>query len=218
MRSFIARERWPLILVLLNWLVALGFYPFLPEVIPTHWGLDGRPDRWLPRFPGAFISPGVATLLLFAMRSGPKSAPQGAHGRAGVSYPPQLKASFLALLLFITFATLSGITGRVDLDVPRALLAGLGVFFVVLGRVLPQVRPNFGWGVRTPWTLSNDEVWERTHRMTGKVMVVMGALMVPCAWLPPLWAGGVILGGTLGLALVSTGYSYWVYRQVTKGR
>jgi uncharacterized membrane protein len=92
---------------------------------------------------------------------------------------------------------------------------GAGVLLIVIGNVLPRARPNFWFGIRTPWTLTNERVWERTHRVGGYVLVGAGILVVGAAFLPidiAAPAAGVM---AVGAALITVIYSYYAWRQET---
>ena len=87
----------------------------------------------------------------------------------------------------------------------------------MIGNVLPRVRPNWMVGVRTPWTLSSDRVWERTHRVGGYLMLALGlALLLSAAFAPPVATFALILGGALVVSLGTIIYSYIVWRQEKK--
>ena len=88
-----------------------------------------------------------------------------------------------------------------------------GVTFVVIGNLIPRARPNWFVGIRTPWTLSSDRVWEKTHRIGGYAFVVMGILVALGGLFGTVlvmpWMGGVIGAIVLGLVI----YSYVEWRR-----
>ena len=95
----------------------------------------------------------------------------------------------------------------------RVMPFAMGVFFVVLGNVLPRTRPNWLLGIRTPWTLSSDRVWERTHRVGGYLMLGAGLVAILAGLLVPDRAMFVMMGGITVAALGSIVYSYAVWRK-----
>ena len=93
----------------------------------------------------------------------------------------------------------------------------IGVIFVLLGNFLPTVRPNFFVGIRTPWTLSNEKVWRKTHRLGAKLMVSAGIVMMVSIFLPHEWE--IVLCTicfVLGLGIPCV-YSYWLYKKEASG-
>ena len=92
----------------------------------------------------------------------------------------------------------------------KLLLLGFPLLNIWLGNLMPKMRPNWIMGVRTPWTLTSDEAWVRTHRVTGRAMVgceVSGAVGVVFSTVP--WAIGYALASTL---LFGVGYRYFAWR------
>src|SRR5262249_13967308 len=91
----------------------------------------------------------------------------------------------------------------------------LGVMLAVVGNWLGKIRRNFWVGIRTPWTLANERVWERTHRVGGKLMMLFGvALAVSGAFASPTVVFGVTIAGAVGLAGWSLIYSYVIYHRL----
>lgn len=92
--------------------------------------------------------------------------------------------------------------------------AGMGLLFAVLGNVLTTVRSNFLFGVRTPWTLSSELAWDRTHRLVGRMFVVGGLLMVLASLLgSTLLLVALILGFIVAVLVVAVAYSCRVWRE-----
>jgi hypothetical protein len=91
-------------------------------------------------------------------------------------------------------------------------MALVGALFIVIGNYMGKFTRNFVMGIRSPWTLSNDEVWLRTHRLGGKVFVVCGLAVIGAVLLDQ---GAVALGVMLAAALIPAVYSYIVYRKVS---
>lgn len=213
MRLTLKSEFLPLLFVLASCGLALWFWPQLPDPMPTHWGVDGRPDSWMPRTWGALLGPLVSLFVYVTMTLSPFVDPRSRNWAALGEIYPVLKTGVSALMLFITYLALSSAASP-DQVLPSAhLLVGIGLMFVVLGNYLPKVRSNFFLGIRTPWTLSSDEVWVRTHRLAGKLMVLMGLVFMASAWLPPSWAFGIVIASTLGLVVITFAYSYGLYRK-----
>lgn len=192
--------------------LALAVFPWLPERIPVHWNVRGEVDGWADRWPGAFIVPLIALgvwLLLWAL---PKIDPRRSQyeGFWGTYWLiVNLVVAFLALVEVVTLAAALGWA----VDMTQVVLIAVGALFVVLGRQLPRVQPNWWLGVRTPWTLEDDHVWRETHELAGRTFVAGGLLTVAGAFLPVAIRPWVALAG-LGLAgFVPVVYSYLVWRR-----
>lgn len=198
-------------LVVLSFLSVAALYSRLPELVPTHWNAKGEADGFMPKPWGPLALPlvmaGVYLLLLAIPRISPR-------GYGVVNFLGVLEILQLAILAFLFLvnvrALLAGIGAPVPMD--RALHAGLGVLFVVLGNYMGKLTKNFFVGIRTPWTLASDEVWLRTHRLGGKLLVLAGVAI----FVSSLLGGGAIpvvaaLAIAAGVPIV---YSYVLYRRL----
>jgi uncharacterized membrane protein len=197
----------PTILVLASWALAAYYWPHLPATMPVHWGVHGEPNGWMPRLAGTLVGPLLATsmALLFGYVTRKASSPevQGALMALGAGF-----GCFITALVLDTAA-------RPDqhLDV-RLIWGGLGLMFIVMGNYLPKVRRNPFIGIRTRWTLGNEEVWYRTHRVSGRLMVACGLVVAAASQLPPLVAVAVVLGTVTAMAATTTWYSWWLHKNL----
>jgi uncharacterized membrane protein len=191
-------SRW-LVLILVLAVVALGMSlgvwlnraEWLPEKVPVHWNLMNEPDRFLPRdnmFWPLMLMPLVVLLVAVLALVLPWLSPL--RYKVEPFRPTwDYVMGVVALLFFgITCVVLAAYLGLVS-DLGRWLVGVMMVPFALLGNVLGKVKPNFWMGVRTPWTLASEVVWERTHRMA--------------AW---LFVGGSLLG--LVVVLIGVGGPY----------
>jgi len=88
-----------------------------------------------------------------------------------------VKMVVILLLIAVHWITIVMILGA-DIDVFRIISIGIGLMFVVIGNVMSQIRHNYTLGIRTPWTLANEVVWKKTHRLGGILFVVVGTLLI----------------------------------------
>lgn len=214
MRLTLKSEWLPLILVAASWVMLASFWPRLPEMVPTHWGVNGEVNQWTPRVPGAFIGPVMASVLYVLLTLMPWIDPRKQHYEAFGRVYQLLKTALVAFFLLLTYLTLSAaITPSKHLEL-SALFVGIGLMFLVIGNYLPKVRSNWFVGIRTPWTLSSEEVWYRTHRFGGKVMLVAGLLFILAAWLPQAWQIGVAIPAAVLMGALPILYSYVVFKRL----
>lgn len=206
-------RRWfaPVLLVGM-WAFALGVFHRLPAEIPTHWNLSGEVDGWSPRFPGAFIAPAVATVLWLLIRFQARFDPRReevVRSTRTRSLLAEILVAFMAVLEVLTL----GIALGWPLDMSEALWPLLGLLLVAMGNYLPRVRPNWFIGVRTPWTLANDVVWQKTHRLAGWTFVAAGLLTAAAMFLPVRVRPFVGAGAVLLAAVVPVAYSFLRWRR-----
>ena len=123
-----------------------------------------------------------------------------------------IRIVFVAYMAAIYAATLFAAFGH-SVNMTTVILPLVGVLLIVLGNFLGKIRPNWFVGVRTPWTLSSDRVWARTHRVGGWCMAAAGLLLILAAAAPSAWFLWLFLVGVVGASLVPVVYSYVAWRQ-----
>jgi uncharacterized membrane protein len=194
-----------------------ALYRKLPASIPTHWNLSGRVDGWSPRwsiFAQGALPLGLYLLMRLIPRIDPRSESHAQHERAyGV-------LSLTVSLGFIPIAWISAAAALgADIDSGALVRVAIGVMFAVIGNFLGKLRSNYFIGIRTPWTLADDEVWRKTHRRGGAVFVAAGLLTAATAFVPSPVAGSLIgFGAILGASAYVTLYSYLEFRKLGKKR
>jgi uncharacterized membrane protein len=180
--------------------------------MPTHWGANGEVNGTSSRMWGAFVLPLVMLALALLMKFLPNIDPRRANYPKFAGTFEAIFISILTLLLIMHIALLAAASGypvRFERWVPVAI----GLFVIVLGNLLPRARPNWFIGVRTPWTLSSDRVWEKTHRLAGYVLVTAG-IIVTIMGLTDLTVAPFLMGPVIGVAAVSlVVYSYVEWRR-----
>ncbi|MDK2820803.1 MAG: hypothetical protein PWP31_768 [Clostridia bacterium] len=207
---------WPAILIIIAMLVGgIVVYPHLPELVPSHWNFRGEIDGYSGRFWGAFGLPLMAAAIYLGMIFAPYIDPKKEN------YPRFSSAyRIIRLVLVLFMAVLYGTIITVALGGPANLVSkttplAVGILFIVIGNYLPQARHNYFFGIRTPWTLANEEVWRRTHRFSGILFVLGGLGLIVSAFLPAPINFIVGLGGIITVTLFSIIYSYLAYHKVT---
>jgi uncharacterized membrane protein len=186
-------------------------YSRLPEQIPTHWNLRGEVDGWSGRTSGALslllVGLGIWVLLQFLPRIDPRKE-NYAKFRGTYDLVANSTITFLAIVHVLVLGAGLGW----PISIPRLAPIGVGAIFVLLGNVLPRARPNWFFGVRTPWTLSSYRVWERTHRVAGYLFVGTGILLIVIGALPVCVPFEVVPVAAGAVALIVLVYSYVLWR------
>ena len=199
-------------LVLLALLVSAMLYGRLPELVATHFNLAGEPDRWSDPLTAAVATPAFMVLLWLMLWGLPKISPHGWRVEPFADVWHRCQLATLAFMLFIHVGLLGHAVGWWGADFQRLIMVGIGLLFVTLGNYLGKTTRNFFLGIRTPWTLASDEVWRRTHRLGGWIMVGAGVALVIMGFTSAQpWALGVVIGSA---AVVPVIYSFFAYRAV----
>lgn len=176
-------------------LMVLAVYSKLPGQVPLHWGIDGNVDRYgdkseLFLMAGMNIFIGV---LLFVL---PKIDPKRRNYHRFQETYEWMILWILGFMTIIMGLTLAETMQPGRFDVGKAVCFMVGILFISLGNMLPKIKRNFFTGVKTPWALSNDTVWNKTHRLGGKCFVLGGILMLVSA---VLGSGKVMFGMTIAV-------------------
>jgi uncharacterized membrane protein len=180
--------------------------------VPIHWGVDGQVDGYGPKWVGLLGIPGLALLVLGLLAVIPRIEPRRDNlERSGPAYV----ATGLGVMGFLV--VLHGLVVMAALgstvDTTAVVMACTGILFVVIGNYLGKTRSNWFFGIRTPWTLSSDRSWARTHRLGGWTFIAIGLLVIVAS----IVAGGMaaiwVMLGTLGVGVVGlVAYSYVAWR------
>ena len=171
-----------LMIVVAAFIVSAVVYPRLPATIPTHWDLSGQPNGWSSRFWGAWLIPVFLLGMWALVRVLPRIDPRGSnYAKFGGAFEAIIDTIMLFVLALHIVALRAALGHPVEME--RILPIGIGVLLIVIGNLLPRARPNWFVGIRTPWTLSSDRVWEKTHRFGGRIFVAGGLIITIASFL-----------------------------------
>ena len=197
----------------------LGYiYNSLPQTVPTHFGIKGQADAfsnkstlWLT----LCILGGLSIFLFLLMRFLPKIDPKKtAQYSAGVFN--KIAVAAVLLLCAINFLIVDAAQNG-SFRFFRVFPVIMGVFFAFMGNIMHSIKPNYFAGIRTPWTLENEETWRRTHQFGGKLWFVGGLLTAAvCLVVPEAATPWCMMGGIFILAIVPIVYSFIIFKKIKK--
>jgi uncharacterized membrane protein len=202
-----------LALVVGVWVVTALIYPGLPAKIPTHWNLQGKVDGYGSKGT-LFIMPAtiVGMLILFGLL--PALSPKSFEVDASRSTYLFIVVLVLGMFTYMQGVIVYAVTRHGHIDMVRAMLSGLFLFLGLMGNVLGRVRRNFYIGVRVPWTLASERVWNDTHRVAAWVLVAasLAGFVMTVTGLPMIAAFGALIVG----AVVPIVYSFVHYKALER--
>lgn len=201
------------LLTLLPVLAGLILWDRLPELLPTHWGFNGEADDFSSKAFAVFGLPAIMLALLWVC------VIFTALDKRNKEQNPKVKNMVIWIVPFVSCALGTAMYCQAlgyDISVPSLLFAALGVMFVVLGNYMPKCKQNSTIGIRIKWTLENEENWNKTHRLAGKLWFISGLLLVICAFLPET-VGAIIAIAVIVLeVVVPIIYSYTFHKKQLK--
>lgn len=205
-----------LTLCIISFIGQLILYPRLPEVVATHWDFNGEVNGYSSKPTLLFLSL-LPLLLLLLFQVIPKLDPRGRNYQKHEKAYDAMILSTTLLMIGVTWVTnLSALHYAVPVE--GLVPVGVGILFLVLGNYMPQIRPNYTFGIKTPWALENEWVWKKTHAFGGKVFCFMGILMILSGLLPGKWLTlltiVIVIAGTLWMYV----YSYLMYKKWLRGQ
>lgn len=189
----------------------------LPEQMASHWNANDQVDGYMPKFWGVFLMP-LVTLGMFGLFI---LLPNIDPLKANIA---QFRGAFNLFILFMTAfmlyihaLTLAWGLGYQSFKMSAAMLPFLGLLFMFVGYLLRQAKRNFFIGIRTPWTLSSDSVWDKTHRLGSLLFMVSGVLAILGSFFGGMAAFWLFFFPLMGSTLALVIYSYILYRNETRG-
>ena len=205
-------RKWiPFLLIVAAVALSIFYYPQLPEKMATHWGASGEPNGYSSRLWGAWMLPLFMALIWMILRAIPHIDPRKANYEKFAGMYDALVILILAFLLLMHVVVLMGATGT-QIRMERVLMPSVGVFIAIMGLLIPRVHPNWFVGIRTPWTLTSDLSWERTHKVGGPLFVMLGVVMIASSFLAPEVAIWILVAAALAIVIFLFAYSYQVWK------
>ena len=205
----------------LNWLMAMPvflgflisglFYRQMPGVIVSGWDRFGQPNGYLPRFWGLFLMPLTSLIMLVLLWLIPQADPLKKNVDKFRSHFDNFIVFILFFLLYLHLLVLAWALGY-RFNMVYALILPLAILFWLVGVLLEKSRRNWFIGIKTPWTISSDLVWEKTHRLGGRLFRVAGIIVLGGFLLPDFSFWLAIIPPLL-LSVFLTAYSYCWYRK-----
>jgi len=203
------------IVILLAVAVSLYAYPRVPDVIATHWNDQNVVDGTMNKFWGLAVMPlmllGIGALLMAV----PHIDPLRKNIEAFRPYYHTFVLVFALFMLYMHVLTVLINMGN-PLILSQWMMPGMGLFIFYTGVLMQKAKRNFFIGIRTPWTLSSDSVWEKTHRLGGWLFKAAGIITM-LGIIFPSQSFLLLMVPMLAAAFIPIIYSYFAYQREMKG-
>lgn len=200
----------PVLALVLGYLVL----PFLPSIVPIHWNISGNADATAASSTHVLGFAGIMIVLAVVFWAIPKLEVFKENMKAMQTAYWQLGAIVELFLAAVFILTLLAATGS-DFNMSTAVFGLIGILFLAMAFLMPKFKRTFFVGIRTPWTLSNDTVWKKTHEFGSKTFALAGIAFIAGAVLPESFFP-FVLGFGIAMGLLPVIYSYLEYRKNPK--
>ena len=199
------------LIILASFIVGIYFYPQMPEMMASHWNTKGQVDDYLPKFWGSFLMPFVSLGLFLLFILIPKIDPLKENIEKFRKYFDHFIMLIILFLFYIYILTiLWNLNFRFDMS--QLLIPAIGLLFYYCGILVENAKRNWFIGIRTPWTLSSDKVWEKTHKIGGRLFKIAGIVALFGIFFPD-YSMFIVLVPALFVAVYTTVYSYFEYQK-----
>jgi uncharacterized membrane protein len=197
-------------------LAGLLLWNRLPDPMASHWNVNDQVDGYMPRFWGVFLLP-LITLGMFALFL---VLPAIDPMKANIAQFREVFNLFIVFIvgfmIYIYGLTLAWSLGYTSFRMSSAMLPAIGLLFILVGFMMRQAKRNFFIGIRTPWTLSSDTVWNETHRLGAILFMISGVLAFIGGFFGGTTAFWMLFVPLIGSTLFLLVYSYVLYQRETK--
>ncbi|MDR3573382.1 MAG: SdpI family protein [Anaerolineaceae bacterium] len=204
------------VLLILSLGTGVYAYPHLPQLVASHWNAQGQVNGYTSRLSGVLLLPamllGISLVLLFI----PEIDPLKANIQL---FRPEYNGFIAVFALFMFYLHLVTVAINLGLAVSmnQLLFPAFGLLIIYMGFLLSKAHRNYFIGIRTPWTLNSETVWNKTHQLGSKLFTIAGAITLLGVFFPN-YAVYILLIAITATALITTVYSYFAFRQESQSK
>jgi len=204
----------PILIIVFSFLLAFYLYPRFPDLVATHWGPSGQADGFSSKNFGLFFMPFLSIGLYLLFRFLPSTDPYKKNFKQFENHFNNFVVIIFTFLFYLFCLTLAWNLGY-QFNMVQLLLPAYALLFYYAGVLISVAKRNWFVGIRTPWTMSSDTVWDKTHRLGGKLYKVVGLSCLLGLFFPSL-AIYLMLIPILSVTLFVFVYSYVEFKKENK--
>jgi uncharacterized membrane protein len=203
-----------LAIIVASFALGIYFYPQLPETVASHWDSAGQVNGYLNRFWGAFLMPIIILAMFLLFLIIPKIDPLSENIKKFRRYFDWLIVLIMVFMVYVYLLSVLWNLGK-EFNLSQFLIPAFGLLFFYMGVLVENAQRNWSIGIRTPWTLSSDEIWNKTHQIGGKLFKISGIITL-LGIVFPLWAMWLVLAPIIASSVFLFVYSYLQYKKWKK--
>ncbi|MCC7573335.1 MAG: DUF1648 domain-containing protein [Candidatus Methanofastidiosum sp.] len=204
-----------LAIILFSFIIGAFVYAYVPDMMPTHWNAQGEIDGYMDKFWGLFLLPMISVGLFALFVYLPKFEPRKMNLESFREYYQGILLVTIGFLFYIYILSILA-AFEYRFNMVQMMAPAFGAIFYYMGTVLVKIKSNFFVGIRTPWTISDDVVWEKTHKLGGKLFKASGIIAFFGVFFKEI-AFILVIAPILFVSAYSMVYSYFEYKKIHKG-
>ena len=201
-------------IILVSFIIGAYLYPRMPEKVASHWNMAGEVDGRMPKFWGTFLMPILLALLSVFFIIIPVIDPLKSNIQKFRDYYDMFVVVFSLFLLYIYLLTLIWNFG-LEFNMVQLLAPAFGILLYCAGVLTQNAKRNWFIGIQTPWTLSSDRVWSKTHKRGGVLLKATAVISLLGVFLPSYAAFFILIPVIVVMVYIIT-YSYVEYQREKK--
>jgi uncharacterized membrane protein len=194
-------------------IAGLALWNRLPDPMASHWGPNDQVNGYISKFWGVFLMPLITLGMILLFLVIPGIDPLKANIAQFRDVFNVFITLIVAFMIYLYALTLRWNLGYTDFGMSKAMLPALGALFFFIGYMLRKAKRNFFIGIRTPWTLSSDTVWDETHRIGSVLFMISGGLAFLGSLFGGMTAFWFVFVPIIGSTLITLVYSYVLYQR-----
>lgn len=198
-------------IIILSFAISIYYYPQMPEKVASHWNAQGQVNGYMSKFWGLFLMPVISVGLLLLFILIPRIDPLKSNIQEFRKYYDGFIVLIMVFLFYLHLLTIFWNLGH-TFNMITFLSPAFAILFYYSGVLIENARRNWFIGIRTPWTLSSDKVWVKTHKIGGKLFKIAGILALFAIFFES-YAILVIVVPMIMISIYAVVYSYFEYQK-----
>jgi uncharacterized membrane protein len=198
-------------IIILSFAIGIYYYPQMPEKVASHWNAEGQVNGYTSKFWGLFLMPIISAGMLFLFILIPRIDPLKSNIQEFRKYFDGFIVLIIVFLFYIHLLTIFWNSGY-TFNMLTFLSPALAILFYSTGILIENAKRNWFIGIRTPWTMSSDKVWDKTHKLGGKLFKIVGILALLAIFFES-YAILIIVVPVIIVSIYTIVYSFFEYQK-----
>ena len=201
----------PLIIIFLSICISFFFFPSLPDSMASHWNMYGEVDGYSSRLFNVLFFPILQIFLFLLLYIVPRIDPKRKNI---LKFEGKFDLFVYSILIFMLLLQIYAFLWNTGVEIPVEIVMPvlMGILFFIVGEMVKDAKQNYTIGIKTPWTLSSERVWDKTHRLGGRLFKICGILSILSVFFSS-YAFITVIGTVILTTIYLFIYSYLEYRK-----